>query len=217
MRFEDENPLNIGSKTWFKARYFSRRFCNRFWPRLGRVLAGFGEGLGRVLELLGRSWAMFWCHFFGLACGMGSKRALGVDFGLLGEGFGRGLGGFWGGFAWFFAWFFTFVVCLLLRSCALFFCFGFCFALLFFGLCCLSLFAFWPSISESISSAFRSWLATTSSGKRFSVFGGWNYKEELKGGGWVGARAYGANFSETHVRSFFGSCRDFLVISRVFA
>ena len=99
MRFGDENPLKIGSETWFKARYFSRRFCDRFWPRLGRVLGGFGEGLGRVLELLGRSWAMFWCHFFGLACEMGSKRALGVDFGLLGEGFGRGLGGFWGGFA----------------------------------------------------------------------------------------------------------------------
>ena len=53
MRFEDENPLKIGSETWFKARYFSRRFCNRFWPRLGRVLGGFGEGLGRVLGGVG--------------------------------------------------------------------------------------------------------------------------------------------------------------------
>ena len=53
MRFEDENPLKIGSKTWFKARYFSRRFCHRFWPRLGRGLGGFGEDLGRVLDGVG--------------------------------------------------------------------------------------------------------------------------------------------------------------------
>ena len=58
-------------------------------------MARFGEGLDRVLELLGRSWTMFWWYFFGLACGMGSKKALGVDFGLLGEGFGKVLGGFW--------------------------------------------------------------------------------------------------------------------------
>ena len=137
---------------------------------------------------MGRSWAMFWCHFFGLACEMGSKRALGVDFGLLGEGFGRVLGGVWEGFGDVLLDFLRgFSLLLFAFCCALVLC---SFALVFALLCaslaffCLSLFAFWPSISESISSAFRSWLATTSSGKRFSVFGG-STVSRMQEAGWM--------------------------------
>ena len=131
------------------------------WEGLGRVWGGFGEGLGRGWRLLGRSWTVFRWHFFALVCGIASKRALGVDFGPLGPGFGRGLGGFWGGFArfcnGFSLLFFAFCFAPLLCSFALVL------ALLFaFFALCLSLFAFWPSRSESRSCAFRSWLATTS-------------------------------------------------------
>ena len=80
MRFGDENPLKIGSETWFKARYFSRRFCNRFWPRLGRVLGGFGEGLGRVLGGVGGSLAIlgrcFGITFLGWRVEWASRRLL---------------------------------------------------------------------------------------------------------------------------------------------
>ena len=70
---------------------------------LGRVLGGFGEGLGRGLEALGGFLAVFWLHFFMLVFGMVFDRALGGfwarfwldfrgvggDFGKFGEGSGR--------------------------------------------------------------------------------------------------------------------------------
>ena len=74
---------------------FSTSFFYRFWKGGGRVGGGFGRALGRVWRLLGASWAMFWPHFFVLAFGMLSGRALGgfyARFRLDFKGFGRGLG-----------------------------------------------------------------------------------------------------------------------------
>jgi len=68
---------------------------------LGSIWAGVGEGFGRGLEALGRSWVIFWRRFFMLAFGMIFKRGLGgfwarfwFDF----KGFGRDFGRIWDGF-----------------------------------------------------------------------------------------------------------------------
>ena len=68
---------------------------------MGSIWAGVGEGFGRGLEALGRSWVIFWRRFFMLAFGMIFKRGLGgfwarfwFDF----KGFGRDFGRIWDGF-----------------------------------------------------------------------------------------------------------------------
>ena len=150
-------------------------------------MGGFGEGLGRVLGGVGALGpflgdvlvSLFWVGVWnGLQEGSWSRlwfpRACsGMVLGGVWEGFGDVLLDFLHGFS---LLLFAFCWALVLCSFALVFAL-LCASLAFF---CLSLFAFWPSISESISSAFRSWLATT------SLFG-WQAEPAL----------YGAIISET--------------------